>query len=85
MPAVSTPRARLIEGYPYFARVVSLIAARLPQHVRDECASEALCAMVEAADEWEPGGAPFRLFVAQRIKLRMLDEARRALDRLKNE
>ncbi|MCP9484664.1 MAG: LuxR C-terminal-related transcriptional regulator [Gaiellaceae bacterium MAG52_C11] len=75
---MSSSRIRLTQGYPYFARVVSVVAARLPQHVRDECESEALCAMVEAADEWRDGGAPFRLFVAERIKQRMLDEARRA-------
>ncbi len=75
---MSPPRTRLIEAYPYFERVVSMVATGLPQHVRDECESEALCAMVEATDEWCEGRAPFRKFVAQRIKQRMLDEARRS-------
>ena len=78
MVAMASPRTRLVESYPYFERVVSLVATRLPLHVRDECESEALCAMVEAADDWREGSVTFRSFVALRIKQRMLDEARRS-------
>ena len=46
--------------------------------MREECESEALVAMVEAADAWHPGGSTFRQFISTRLEQRMIDEARRS-------
>jgi DNA-binding CsgD family transcriptional regulator/DNA-directed RNA polymerase specialized sigma subunit len=71
-------RARLIAEYPYLLRVIKSVVQKISPNLREECESEALVAMVEAADAWHPGGLTFRQFVSTRLEQRMIDEARRS-------
>jgi RNA polymerase sigma factor (sigma-70 family) len=76
--AAPDSRARLIAEYPYLLRVIKSVVRRISPSLREECESEALVAMVEAADDWHPGGPTFRQFVSTRLEQRMIDEARRS-------